>query len=119
MPSTGFSRWVTSRGGPASPAPAEHQHGGAAQDAEDDRAAHGRDRAPLGAGKERRQPALTTATSAENTRTTIGGELTVFNLREALEQNAGRDVFVVDPYLDRSMMSATAAGLLRSLNCKK
>jgi hypothetical protein len=61
----------------------------------------------------------TTATSAENTRTTIGGELTVFNLRDALEQNAGRDVFVVDPYLDRSMMSATAAGLLRSLNSKK
>lgn len=62
---------------------------------------------------------FTTATSSANTRVSVGEDVKVFNLRDALANNSGREVFVIDPYLDKSMMSATTDGLLRSLNSKK
>lgn len=61
----------------------------------------------------------TTVTSPANTRLAPGAEIKVFNLREALAAYSARHVFVVDPYLDRSWSSATAEGLLRSLNSNK
>lgn len=61
----------------------------------------------------------TTATNPANTRVSIGQELKVFNLRDALARNGEHAVYVVDPYLDTSMMRPTADGLLLSLNSKK
>ena len=61
---------------------------------------------------------LTTATSPANTRVGVGQEIRVFNLRDALAANPTPDVFVVDPYLDPSMMRSTGAGLLVALNNK-
>lgn len=62
---------------------------------------------------------FTTATSAANTRVAIGQDIRVFNLRDALARNPGGEVFVVDPYLDTSMMRPTAAGLLQALHNNK
>jgi len=61
----------------------------------------------------------TTATSSANTRVGVGQDIRVFNLRETLAQNPEREVYVVDPYLDTSMMRPTAAGLLMALHNKK
>ncbi len=61
---------------------------------------------------------LTTATNPANTRVSVGQEIRVFNLRDALAANPTPDVFVVDPYLDPSMMRSTADGLLVALNNK-
>lgn len=61
----------------------------------------------------------TTATNPVNTRVDVGEDLKVFNLREAIAKNGGREILVVDPYLDPSMIGSTADSLLRSLNSKK
>lgn len=61
---------------------------------------------------------VTTATNPVNTRVNPGQDIKVFNLRDALAESSGREVLVVDPYLDRSMTSSTGARLLRSLHSK-
>jgi hypothetical protein len=48
-----------------------------------------------------------------------GEGIRVFNLRDALAKDPAREVFVLDPYLDTSMVSRTADRLLRSLNSMK
>lgn len=59
---------------------------------------------------------LTTATNDANTRVGVGDDIRVFDLREALAANGDREVFVVDPYLDREMSSRTGERLLLALN---
>lgn len=59
----------------------------------------------------------TTTTAANNTR--VGGagkRIHVWNLREAISSNAPKKGFVMDPYLDPSVMRATAEELLDALN---
>ncbi len=61
---------------------------------------------------------VTTATNPVNSRVSPGEDIKVFNLRDALAESAGREVLVVDPYLDRSMIASTGERLLRSLHSK-
>ena len=62
---------------------------------------------------------LTKATSKKNSRVDVGDEISVFNLKDAISKNAPRIGFVMDPYLDKTVMKPTAAELLTSLNSKK
>ncbi len=62
---------------------------------------------------------FTTATSIANTRVKVGEDIKVFNLREALAESSGQEVFVMDPYLHVWMTSPTGDRLLRALNSKK
>lgn len=59
---------------------------------------------------------LTRATSTVNTRVKIGDDIRVFDLRAAIAKNGERVGYVIDPYLDPSMISARADGLLRALH---
>jgi hypothetical protein len=61
----------------------------------------------------------TITTAANNTRVPQGREIDVWNLREAITKNAPRTGFVMDPYLDTSVMKPTARELLEALNNKK
>lgn len=61
---------------------------------------------------------LTTATNPANTRVGPGEDIKVFDLRDALAESSGREVLVVDPYLDRSMIASTGKRLLKSLHSK-
>lgn len=56
------------------------------------------------------------ATSLANTRVEVGNTIAVFNLRDAITKNAPRVGFVMDPYLDKTAMKATASELVTSLN---
>ncbi len=58
----------------------------------------------------------TLATNPSNTRVSVADSITVFNLRDAIAKNAPRIGFVMDPYLDKTVMKATASELLVSLN---
>ncbi|MBN9685947.1 MULTISPECIES: hypothetical protein [unclassified Corallococcus] len=60
----------------------------------------------------------TLATAANNSRVNKGGEIAVWNLRDAISRNAPRRGFVMDPYLDKSVMKPTADALLAALNNK-
>jgi hypothetical protein len=62
---------------------------------------------------------LTKATNAANTRVDVGDTIAVFNLKDAITKNAPRIGFVMDPYLDKTVMKPTAAELLTSLNSSK
>ncbi len=62
---------------------------------------------------------VTTATNTANRRVGLGKDIKVFNLREALASSPANRVFVVDPYLERSMVPATGERLLRSLHSEK
>lgn len=59
---------------------------------------------------------LTKAASPANSRVALGAEIQVWNLREAIGRNAPRPGWVMDPYLDPSVMHARAADLLAALN---
>ncbi len=61
----------------------------------------------------------TKATNPANTRVGLGGALSVFNLADAIVNNPTRVGFVMDPYLDKSVMKPTADELLDSLNSAK
>jgi hypothetical protein len=61
----------------------------------------------------------TIATAANNTRVARGEQIDVWNLREAISRNAPRVGFVMDPYLDPSVMKPTAKELLDALNNSK
>ena len=61
---------------------------------------------------------LTTATSKANTAVLVGDKIEVWNLREAIAQNVSHG-FVMDPYLDKTVMKPTAEELLTALNSKK
>jgi hypothetical protein len=65
------------------------------------------------------QSIQTLATSANNTRVKAGDEISVFDLKDAIAKNAPRVGFVMDPYLDKTVMKPTAAELLASLNSGK
>ena len=65
------------------------------------------------------QSILTAATSAANSRVGVGDEISVWNLKDAIARNAPRFGFVMDPYLDKTVMKPTAAELLTSLNSDK
>ncbi len=59
----------------------------------------------------------TVTTAANNTRVGGAGQrITVWNLREAIASNAPKKGYVMDPYLDPSVMRATAEELLDALN---
>lgn len=62
----------------------------------------------------------TTTTAANNTR--VGGAgraIRVWDLRGAISSNAPKKGFVMDPYLDPSVMKATAEELLAALNSSR
>ncbi len=61
----------------------------------------------------------TIATSSNNSRVSVGDKISVFNLKAAIAKNAPRIGFVMDPYLDKTVMKPTAAELLASLNSAK
>ncbi|WNG29927.1 hypothetical protein F0U62_42390 [Cystobacter fuscus] len=61
----------------------------------------------------------TRATAANNTRVNKGEEIAVWNLRDTITKNASRRGFVMDPYLDKTVMKPTAEELLTALNNKK
>jgi hypothetical protein len=61
---------------------------------------------------------LTKATAANNTSVAKGDETNVWNLRETIAANAKKG-YVLDPYLDPSVMKPTADELLTALNSKK
>lgn len=59
----------------------------------------------------------TVTTASNNTRMGGAGQrIDVWNLRDAISANAPRKGFVMDPYLDPSVMRATAEELLDALN---
>jgi hypothetical protein len=62
---------------------------------------------------------LTKAASAANTRVSVGETIAVFNLKDAIAKNAPRIGFVMDPYLDKTVMKPTAVELLAALNSDK
>src|SRR5690606_24358600 len=61
----------------------------------------------------------TITTNPRNSRKKKGSKIQVFNLKNAIRDNPDREGFVMDPYLDRTVMKATAAELLRSLNAPR
>jgi hypothetical protein len=61
----------------------------------------------------------TIATASNNTCVSKGDAINVWNLREAITKNAPRTGFVMDPYLDTSVMKPTATELLEALNNKR
>jgi len=61
----------------------------------------------------------TRATATNNTRVKKGNELAVWNLRDTIARNAPRRGFVMDPYLDTTVVKPTAEALLTALNNKK
>jgi hypothetical protein len=62
----------------------------------------------------------TKSAKANNTRTKgKGKELFVFNLRDAISKNAPRKGFVLDPYLDTSVVKPEVTKLLESLHSKR
>jgi hypothetical protein len=61
----------------------------------------------------------TLAAASNNTVVEKGKEIEVWNLREAIAKNGPRVGFVMDPYLDPSVMKPTARELLEALNNKK
>lgn len=62
---------------------------------------------------------LATATSPNNTRVKVGVDISVFNLKDAIAKNPPGVGFVMDPYLDKTVMKPTAVELLASLNSAK
>lgn len=62
---------------------------------------------------------LTIATNPANTRVDVGDAISVFNLRDAIARNPAGAGFVMDPYLDKTVMKPTADELLVSLNGAK
>ncbi|MCC7374722.1 MAG: hypothetical protein IT581_08695 [Verrucomicrobiales bacterium] len=58
----------------------------------------------------------TKATSPANSRVKVDEELHLFDLRKALAAAAKREAFVMDPYLDASVMKSTAKELLAAIN---
>lgn len=65
------------------------------------------------------QTFFTIARSPANTRVKAGQPIQVFNLRDQITKNKSRRGFVMDPYLDKSVMKATAPELLTALNSAK
>jgi hypothetical protein len=62
----------------------------------------------------------TLTTAANNSRVdAVGDEITVWNLRDTIAANAPRRGFVLDPYLDPSVMRSTAEELLTALNSQR
>lgn len=61
---------------------------------------------------------LTKATAANNTRVSKGTDIEVWNLRATMAANSNPG-YVMDPYLDPSVMKPTAAELLAALNSGK
>lgn len=61
----------------------------------------------------------TKATSAANSRVKVGDTIDIFNLADAIAKNAPRIGFVMDPYLDKTVMKPTAVELLAALNSDK
>lgn len=62
----------------------------------------------------------TLTTAANNSRVdAVGEEIVVWNLRETIKANAPKQGFVMDPYLDPSVMKAKAEDLLAALNSAK
>ena len=76
-----------------------------------------------------REVVRTKTTATNNTRVTVGErpprpappgwEIDVWNLRQALADNAPQVGYVMDPYLDASVMKSTARELLDALNGPK
>ncbi|RKI05997.1 hypothetical protein D7Y15_31965 [Corallococcus sp. AB030] len=60
----------------------------------------------------------TLATAANNTRVKKGEEIKVWNLRDAITKNSPKLGYVMDPYLDKTVMKPTADELLTALNNK-
>lgn len=59
---------------------------------------------------------ITTIASPRNTARNVGDDIRVWNLRDAISRNAPRDGFVMDPYLDVTVMRPRASQLLAALN---
>ena len=58
----------------------------------------------------------TTIMNPHNSSGSVGDEIDVWNLRDAIAANAPREGFVMDPYLDPSVMRARASDLLAALH---
>jgi hypothetical protein len=63
--------------------------------------------------------AVVTKTTNPLSNRAVGTQMDVFNLRDAIAKNPSREGFVMDPYLDKSVMKPTAAELLVALNSSK
>jgi hypothetical protein len=61
----------------------------------------------------------TKATNPKNTRVDVDAVISVFDLKDAISRNPLGSGFVMDPYLDKTAMKATAGELLTSLNSAK
>jgi len=63
---------------------------------------------------------LTTVANPNNGRIKkLGANISVFDLKDAIAKNAPRVGFIMDPYLDRTVMKPTAAELLVALHSAK
>ncbi|QAT84859.1 hypothetical protein EJ065_3296 [Corallococcus coralloides] len=60
----------------------------------------------------------TLSTARNNSRVSKGAEIAVWNLRDTITRNAPRRGFVMDPYLDKTVVKPTADELLTALNNK-
>jgi|WetSurMetagenome_2_1015567.scaffolds.fasta_scaffold00956_6 hypothetical protein len=61
----------------------------------------------------------TLATNPKNTSVSVGEEIFVWNLREAIAKNPSRIGYVMDPYLDQTIMKPSAKELLAAINTAK